>query len=216
MWHSIIESPNKGIFGDVNIFWGCVFEQLSPNLLSFKIPSISYDRRTPTPSVLSHRGEDTPSNVASIAEPNTNLFDCPTLVPTTQHSAKETNTPQMTTQNKKNCQRHNGHQGIIEYFDSFNTFSSKQKLQQALKSWSKFSLALFCKGGEIHRGTLTNPCNNWEKFMYQCWQIHIKTPCMKYDKSIQRLREINVAILTNPCNNFEKSIYQFWQIYVTT
>ena len=100
MWHSIIESPNKGIFGDVNIFWGCVFEQLSPNLLSFKIPSISYDRRTPTPSVLSHRGEHTPSNVASIAEPNTNLFDCPTLVPTTQHSTKEPNTPPMITQNK--------------------------------------------------------------------------------------------------------------------
>ena len=31
----------------------------------------------------------------------------------------------------------------IEYFDSFNTFSSKQKLQQALKSWSNFSLVLF-------------------------------------------------------------------------
>ena len=101
MWHSMTESRNKGIFGDVNIFWGCVFEQLSPNLLSFKIPSISYDRRTPTPSVLSHRGEHTPSNVASIAEPNTNLFDCPTLVPTTQHSTKEPNTPPMTTQNKK-------------------------------------------------------------------------------------------------------------------
>ena len=76
---------------------------------------------------------------------------------------------------KKNCQRHNGHQGIIEYFDSFNSFSSKQKLQQALKSWPKLSLALFSKGGEIQRGTLTNPCNNWEKFMYQFWQIHLKT-----------------------------------------
>ena len=28
----------------------------------------------------------------------------------------------------------------IEYFDSFNTFTSKQKLQQALKSWWTFSL----------------------------------------------------------------------------
>ena len=49
----------------------------------------------------------------------------------------------------------------IEYFDSFNTFSSKQKLQQALKSWSNFSLFLFGKGPEIHKTTLTNTCNNF-------------------------------------------------------
>ena len=40
---------------------------------------------------------------------------------------------------------------VIEYFESFNTFSSKQKLQQALKSWSNFTLFLFGKGLEIHR-----------------------------------------------------------------
>ena len=34
----------------------------------------------------------------------------------------------------------------IVYFDSFNTFSSKQKLQQTLKSWSNFSSVLFGKG----------------------------------------------------------------------
>ena len=34
----------------------------------------------------------------------------------------------------------------IECFDSINTFISKQKLQQSLKSWSKFSLILFGKG----------------------------------------------------------------------
>ena len=45
----------------------------------------------------------------------------------------------------------------IEYFDFLNTFSSKQKLQQTLKSWSNFSLVLFGKGQEIHRTTLTNP-----------------------------------------------------------
>ena len=43
-----------------------------------------------------------------------------------------------------NAQRTQG----IQYFDSFNTFSSKQKLQQALKSWSTLSLALFGKGRE--------------------------------------------------------------------
>ena len=39
----------------------------------------------------------------------------------------------------------------IECFNSFNTLISKQKLQQALKSWSNFSLILFGKGLEIHR-----------------------------------------------------------------
>ena len=34
----------------------------------------------------------------------------------------------------------------IESFDLFNTFSSKQKLLQALSSWSNFSLVLFVKG----------------------------------------------------------------------
>ena len=33
----------------------------------------------------------------------------------------------------------------IDYFVSFNAFSSKQKLQQALKCWSNFSLVLFGK-----------------------------------------------------------------------
>ena len=65
----------------------------------------------------------------------------------------------------------------IEYFDSFNTFSSKQKLQQALGSWPNFSLVLFGKGREIqlreiHVSILTNPCNN--------------------------LREIHLTTLTNP------------------
>ena len=41
-----------------------------------------------------------------------------------------------------------------EYFDSFNNFSSKQKLQQALKSLSNFSLVLFGKGREMHRISL--------------------------------------------------------------
>ena len=43
----------------------------------------------------------------------------------------------------------------IECFDSFNTFSSKQKLQQTLKSWSNFILVLFGKGREIQWITLT-------------------------------------------------------------
>ena len=39
----------------------------------------------------------------------------------------------------------------IEYFDSFNILSSKQKLQQALKSWSNFSLGFFSQGREMHK-----------------------------------------------------------------
>ena len=53
----------------------------------------------------------------------------------------------------------------IEYFDSFNTSSSKQKLQQALKSYSNFNLVLFGKGREIH-GT-KNPCKNSIKSILQ-------------------------------------------------
>ena len=37
----------------------------------------------------------------------------------------------------------------IEYFDSI-TFSSKQRLQQTLRSWSNFSLVLFDKEEDIH------------------------------------------------------------------
>ena len=48
----------------------------------------------------------------------------------------------------------------IEFFDSFNIFSSKQKPQQALETWSNFTLILFGKGQEIHRTTLTNPHKN--------------------------------------------------------
>ena len=34
----------------------------------------------------------------------------------------------------------------IENFDSFNTFDSKQKLQQALEAWSNFSFLFLTKG----------------------------------------------------------------------
>ena len=44
-------------------------------------------------------------------------------------------------------------------------FLPKQKLQQALRSRSKFSL------DDISRTTLLNPCNNLEKYMYQFRQI---------------------------------------------
>ena len=60
----------------------------------------------------------------------------------------------------------------IQYFDSFNTFSSKQKQkhQQALKSYSNFSLVLFGKGREIYRTTLTNLRNNFNKSMGQLYK----------------------------------------------
>ena len=40
----------------------------------------------------------------------------------------------------KHCQRHNGPKALKILTHSINTFSSKQKRQQALKSWSNFSL----------------------------------------------------------------------------
>ena len=35
-----------------------------------------------------------------------------------------------------------------QYFYSFNSFSSKQKLQEALKSWSTFILVMIAMGGK--------------------------------------------------------------------
>ena len=82
----------------------------------------------------------------------------------------------------------------IKYFDSFNTCNSKEKFQQALKSWSNFSLVFFDKGRGIQRKTLTtfihvayliNPGINLEKSMYNFCQIHLTTS-------------------RNPCNHFGK------------
>ena len=47
----------------------------------------------------------------------------------------------------KHCQRNNGPKALSTLTHS-TPFSSKQKLQQALKSWSIFSLLLFGKGRE--------------------------------------------------------------------
>ena len=51
----------------------------------------------------------------------------------------------------------------LKNFDPFNNFISKQKLQQALKSWSNVSLVLFAKGQEKHKTKI--PCNNFDKPM---------------------------------------------------
>ena len=53
----------------------------------------------------------------------------------------------------------------IKYFDSFNTFIPKQKLQQALKSWSNFSLVCLAKSDWKMHTTLTNPRSNSNKSM---------------------------------------------------
>ena len=74
----------------------------------------------------------------------------------------------------------------MEYFDSFNTFCLKQRLQQGLKSSAWFCLAKSGKYIELH--TLTSPCNNLNK----------------------------VATLANPYNKLKKSMYQDWKIHVTT
>ena len=53
------------------------------------------------------------------------------------------------TEQKKHCLR-------TQYFDSYNNFISKQKLQQGLKSWSNVSLVLFAKGQEKHKTKIKN------------------------------------------------------------
>ena len=76
-------------------------------------------------------------------------------------NSRVSNCPPQMKQTLPKAQRAQG----IEYFDSFNALSSKQKLQQALKSWSHFSLVLFGKGREMCRTTLTNPCSNFDRSM---------------------------------------------------
>ena len=70
----------------------------------------------------------------------------------------------------------------IEYFDSINNFRSEQKLQQALNSWSNFSLVLYNKGREIRVTTLTNPCKNFIKF----------NNLIQFNISEERLRELSI------------------------
>ena len=81
-----------------------------------------------------------------------------------KHSSKKTYEIAQTDIYRKTLPKAQGTQGK-EYFDSFNTFSSKQKLQQALNSRSNFSLVLFGKGREILRTTLTSPGNILDKTM---------------------------------------------------
>ena len=73
----------------------------------------------------------------------------------------------------------------IGFFDSFLTLSSKQKLQQALKSWLIFSLGLLAKG---------------KKYIEQLWPINLTT-CINFNKSMYEFWHIHVSISLNPCHN---------------
>ena len=71
-------------------------------------------------------------------------------------------------ENRKSLPKARQTQGI-EYFVSINSFSSKQKLRKTLISWSNFSL-------EIHRTNFNKIWYfNFNKFMWQLWQIHVTT-----------------------------------------
>ena len=55
----------------------------------------------------------------------------------------------------------------IEYFDSINTFWSKQKLQKVLNSWSNtLQLDFVRQRARKNRKTSTNLSSNFEKSMY--------------------------------------------------
>ena len=60
----------------------------------------------------------------------------------------------------------------IAYFDSFNTFSSKQKLQKALKSWSNFGSVLFGKATRPLRKSFAREKLLYGKFwfFFQRWE----------------------------------------------
>ena len=82
---------------------------------------------------------------------------------------------------------------FTEYFDSFNTFSSKQKLQQTLIPGQTSAWFWLAKG---------------EIYIEQLWQIQVSSstiPCNNKEKSIWQLREVHISILKNLCNNVDKS-----------
>ena len=98
------------------------------------------------------------------------------------------------------------------YFDLFNTFSSKQKLQQAKIYKSNFSLR------EIHRKIQRRFSVLYAKNYTTLKKVHHlvlavvtnmsyatqRNQCIICDKLMLQLKEIHVSILTNP--NLEKSI----------
>ena len=96
----------------------------------------------------------------------------------------------------------------IEYFDSFNTFSSKQKLQQALKSWSNFRLVCSAKE-EIHRLLFCSDINNMS--LLCCSGINniaVKTDNSWLGK--ERLRESSHARVT-PIKSQQESHNEEWR-----
>ena len=59
---------------------------------------------------------------------------------------------------------------------------------------------------------MTNTCNNFDKYMWQLWKIHVTTltnTCNNFDKYIQQLWQIHATTLTNSCNNFGNLKIQF-------
>ena len=82
---------------------------------------------------------------------------------------------------------------------------------EALKSWSNFSLVLFGKGPElklwqIHETTLIN------KSIWHLWQIHVTT----LEKSMYQYWQMHVTNQRNPLKHFDKSIWLHKEIHVTT
>ena len=82
----------------------------------------------------------------------------------------------------KHCRMHSRPKVLSPWLIQINTFSSKQKLQQALKSWSNFCVFFFAKGKKYMKQLwqilvtfLTNPCNSLEKSIHRFWQIHVTT-----------------------------------------
>ena len=83
----------------------------------------------------------------------------------------------------------------IEYFDSFNIFSSKQK--PALKSWSNFSLVLFGKGQEKHQGGIncgvgsphTN-CGFWSNRALLYFALSVRPFVLRHRRDISTFLDI--------------------------
>ena len=72
---------------------------------------------------------------------------------------------------------------------------------------------------QTHLATLTNTCNNLDKYRQQIRQVYVTTLTSALSQNYSHLLHHHwpfYKYLTNTCNNLDKYMQQIRQIYVTT
>ena len=97
--------------------------------------------------------------------------------------------------------RHNGQRHwVLRLLWLLRHLKFKTEASTSFEILAKLQLGFVGKGREIHRTTIANQCNNLEK------SLSIMTnPCINFDKSMYQFWQIHVSILLNPCHN------QLWE-----